>query len=123
MKIFSASWPSIFVINSLYGSVFPIIFFYGFKDMSDEDVIDKLCALKGIGEWTAQMYLMFSLGRSDVFPTGDLGIVNAVTALYEFKDPASETDMLQISQSWRPHRTIASWYLWQALDLFRDGEW
>lgn len=93
------------------------------KSLSDDEVMDELIKLRGVGPWTAQMYLMFSLGRSDVFPTGDLGIVNAVTALYEFKDPASETDMLQISQSWRPHRTIASWYLWQALDLFRDGEW
>ena len=69
------------------------------------------------------MYLMFSLGRSDVFPTGDLGIVNAVTALYKFNDHATETEMLEIAKSWRPYRTIASWYLWQALDLFRDGKW
>ncbi len=93
------------------------------KSLSDEEVTDELIKLRGVGPWTAQMYLMFSLGRSDVFPTGDLGIVNAVTALYEFNDLASETEMLEIAQSWRPYRTIASWYLWQALDLFRDGEW
>lgn len=93
------------------------------KPLSDEEVTAELIKLRGVGPWTAQMYLMFSLGRSDVFPTGDLGIVNAVTALYKFNDHATETEMLEIAKSWRPYRTIASWYLWQALDLFRDGEW
>ena len=69
------------------------------------------------------MYLMFSMGREDVFPTGDLGIVNAVTALYKFNNRATETEMLQIAESWRPYRTVASWYLWQALDIVRQGEW
>jgi DNA-3-methyladenine glycosylase II len=93
------------------------------KPLSDEEVTAELIKLRGVGPWTAQMYLMFSLGRSDVFPTGDLGIVNAVTALYKFNDHATETEMLEIAKSWRPYRTIASWYLWQALDLFRDGKW
>ena len=93
------------------------------KPLSDEEVTSELIKLRGVGPWTAQMYLMFSLGRSDVFPTGDLGIVNAVTALYKFNDHATETEMLEIAKSWRPYRTIASWYLWQALDLFRDGKW
>jgi DNA-3-methyladenine glycosylase II len=69
------------------------------------------------------MYLMFSLGRADVFPTGDLGIVNAVTALYKFNNRPTETEMLEIAESWRPYRTIASWYLWQALDIVRHGDW
>jgi DNA-3-methyladenine glycosylase II len=90
---------------------------------SDEQVMSELTKLRGVGPWTAQMYLMFSLGRTDVFPTGDLGIVNAVTTLYEFKKRATETEMLQIAESWRPYRTIASWYLWQALDKVRQGEW
>ena len=93
------------------------------KPLSDEEVTSELIKLRGVGPWTAQMYLMFSLGRSDVFPTGDLGIVNAVTALYKFNDHATETEMLEIAKSWRPYRTTASWYLWQALDLFRDGKW
>lgn len=91
--------------------------------LGDDEVTAELIKLRGVGPWTAQMYLMFSLGRPDVFPTGDLGIVNAVTALYAFTDRASETEMLDIAESWRPYRTIASWYLWQALDLLRDGEW
>jgi len=90
---------------------------------SDEQVTSELTKLRGVGPWTAQMYLMFSLGRADVFPTGDLGIVNAVTTLYEFNKRATESEMQQIAESWRPYRTIASWYLWQALDKVRQREW
>jgi DNA-3-methyladenine glycosylase II len=90
---------------------------------SDDQVTSELIRLRGVGPWTAQMYLMFSMGREDVFPTGDLGIVNAVTALYKFNNRATETEMLQIAESWRPYRTVASWYLWQALDIVRQGEW
>jgi len=93
------------------------------RGFSDEDVIAQLIKLRGVGPWTAQMFLMFSLGRLDVFPTGDLGIVNAITALYTFNGRASENEMLELANSWRPYRTIASWYLWQAMDIFRDGEW
>jgi DNA-3-methyladenine glycosylase II len=90
---------------------------------SDDQVTNELMKLRGVGPWTAQMYLMFSMGRADVFPTGDLGIVNAVSALYKFTNRATETEMLQISESWRPYRTVATWYLWQALDIVRQGEW
>jgi len=93
------------------------------RGLSDEHVTTELIKLRGVGPWTAQMYLMFSLGRADVFPTGDLGIVNAVTALYKFNDRATETEMLVIAESWRPYRSVASWYLWQALDIVRQGEW
>jgi DNA-3-methyladenine glycosylase II len=91
--------------------------------LSDQQAATELIKLRGVGPWTAQMHLMFSLGRPDVFPTGDLGIVNAVTAIYGFKRRATETEMLEIAKSWRPYRTVASWYLWQALDLVRQGEW
>jgi DNA-3-methyladenine glycosylase II len=94
-----------------------------FSHLSDEQVTTELVKLRGVGPWTAQMYLMFSLGRADVFPTGDLGIINAVTALYKFNNRATETEMLEIAESWRPYRTIASWYLWQALDIVRQGDW
>ena len=94
-----------------------------FKRLTDEEVTAELIKLRGVGPWTSQMYLMFCLGRPDVFPTGDLGIVNAITSLYPFDDSASEAEMLEIAKSWRPYRTIASWYLWQSLDLFREGKW
>ena len=91
--------------------------------LSDEEVTVELMKLRGVGPWTAQMYLMFSMGRPDVFPFGDLGIANAVTALYKFNNHATETEMIEIAELWRPYRTIASWYLWQALDLVRKDEW
>lgn len=93
------------------------------RRLSDQEVIDELIKLRGVGPWTAQMFLMFSLGRPDVFPTRDLGIVNSVSALYDLTSPVTEEDLLQISVTWRPYRTIASWYLWQALDLVRQGKW
>ena len=93
------------------------------KQFTDEQVTIELMKLRGVGPWTAQMYLMFSMGRPDVFPTGDLGIANAVTALYKFNKHATENEMLEVAESWRPYRTIACWYLWQALDIVRDGEW
>lgn len=93
------------------------------KGLSDEQVTIELTKLRGVGPWTAQMYLMFSMGRADVFPTGDLGIANAVTTLYKFDNRATEAEMLEVAESWRPYRTVASWYLWQALDIVRRGDW
>ena len=93
------------------------------KQFTDEQVTIELMKLRGVGPWTAQMYLMFSMGRPDVFPTGDLGIANAVTVLYQFNKHATENEMLEVAESWRPYRTIACWYLWQALDIVRVGEW
>ena len=93
------------------------------RRLSDQEVTDELIKLRGVGPWTAQMFLMFSLGRPDVFPTRDLGIVNSVSALYDLSSPVTEDELLQISVTWRPYRTIASWYLWQALDLVRQGKW
>jgi DNA-3-methyladenine glycosylase II len=93
------------------------------KQFTDEQVTIELMKLRGVGPWTAQMYLMFSMGRPDVFPTGDLGIANAVTALYQFNKHATENELLEVAESWRPYRTIACWYLWQALDIVREGEW
>ena len=93
------------------------------RRLSDQEVTDELIKLRGVGPWTAQMFLMFSLGRPDVFPVRDLGIVNSVSSLYHLNSPVSEEELLQISVTWRPYRTFASWYLWQALDLVRQGKW
>lgn len=93
------------------------------RSLDDAQVTGELIKLRGVGPWTAQMYLMFSLGRTDVFPTGDLGIVNAVREIYGFNRRPRETEMLQIAECWRPYRTVASWYLWQALDIVRQGDW
>jgi DNA-3-methyladenine glycosylase II len=80
-------------------------------ELPDEEVIEELTAVKGIGLWTAQMFLMFTLHRSDVFPLGDLGVRNAITRLY-----GAEADPLMLSSAWAPYRTRASLYLWRSLD-------
>ena len=85
--------------------------------MSDDEVIAELIQVKGIGVWTAQMFLMFCLGRVDVFPHGDLGIRSALKNLYELDELPDEEMSHEIAQSWRPYATIASWYCWRSLDL------
>ena len=85
--------------------------------MSDDDVIEALTAVKGIGVWTAQMFLMFQLGRPDVLPVLDLGIRNAFRRAYKLRKPPTEKRMRALAKSWEPYRSVASWYLWQSLEL------
>ena len=87
-----------------------------FRKMSDEEVIAELIKVKGIGVWTAQMYLIFSAGRLDVFPHGDLGIRSAMRKLYGLAEMPSKTEGEQIAKAWRPYSSIASWYCWRSLD-------
>ncbi len=84
--------------------------------MSDEDVIAHLTAVKGVGVWTAQMFLMFGLRRRDVFPVQDLGIRNAIQREYGLSASPKPEEMLTIATAWRPYSSIASWYLWRSLD-------
>jgi DNA-3-methyladenine glycosylase II len=86
--------------------------------MSDEEVIAELTLVKGIGRWTAEMFLIFCLGRSDILPVTDLGIRKAVHKLYSLPELPKTAELLAISQPWRPHRTVASWYLWKSLSKF-----
>ena len=83
----------------------------------DEEAIAELIRVKGIGRWTAQMFLMFSLGRMDILPVDDLGLKNSVRQFYNFEDLPSTDEIQQLAVPWRPYATIASWYLWQALSL------
>lgn len=82
----------------------------------DDEVIAMLTDVKGIGVWTAHMFLMFSLGRPDVLPWGDLGIQVALRNLYGLETLPSKAECFEISQPWRPYSTIASWYLWRTVD-------
>jgi DNA-3-methyladenine glycosylase II len=84
--------------------------------LSDEEVIAHLTQIKGIGRWTAEMFLMFSLDRPDVFSHGDLGLRNAIHKLYGFKKPPTVKQIEKIVLKWQPHRTLASRYLWRSLD-------
>jgi DNA-3-methyladenine glycosylase II len=87
--------------------------------MSDE-VIAELTLVKGIGRWTAEMFLIFCLGRPDILPVTDLGIRKAVHKLYSLPELPKPVELLAISQPWRPHRTVASWYLWKSLSKFNS---
>lgn len=83
--------------------------------MSDEEVIADLVQVRGIGRWTAEMLLMFSLLRPDVLPLDDLGLQKAIRLAY-FKRKISAKTMARVGEAWRPWRTVASWYLWRSLD-------
>ena len=83
--------------------------------LDDGEVIRELVAVKGIGEWTPHMFLMFTLGRPDVLPTGDRGIVNAVTRAYGLAAPPEPAALTELAEPWRPYRTRACRYLWRSL--------
>lgn len=83
---------------------------------TDEQVIEELTAIKGIGVWTAQMFLMFTLLRLDVFAPDDIGIQKAMKQLYGWKKDPTKDKMEKIAKKWKPYRTIACWHLWESLD-------
>ena len=83
--------------------------------LSDADVIERLTAVKGFGQWTAEMFLMFRLHRPDVLPAGDLGIMNAIQRLYRLRKRPKPQRILKMGEAWKPYRSVASWYLWQTL--------
>lgn len=86
---------------------------------SDEDVIQQLIQVKGIGRWTAQMFLIFSLGRLDVFPHDDLGVRIAIRDRYGLGDLPDKQTSCEIAAAWTPYATIASWYCWRSLEHAR----
>jgi len=84
---------------------------------SDDDVIEAVTQIRGVGRWTADMLLMFCLGRPDVLPVGDLGIQNGVKLAYGLNAMPKPPQMAEIAEPWRPYRSAASWYLWRRVDL------
>ncbi|HEX6050850.1 MAG TPA: DNA-3-methyladenine glycosylase [Gemmatimonadaceae bacterium] len=86
-------------------------------ELPDDAVIDALIRVKGVGRWTAQMFLMFRLGRPDVLPELDLGIQNAIHRAYRLRKRPTPDRVTKIGAPWAPYRTVASWYLWRSLDL------
>lgn len=85
-------------------------------EMSDDELVTRLTAVKGVGTWTAQMFLMFRLGRPDVLPVLDLGIQKAVQRAYGLRKRPTVRQVEKIARAWAPYRTIACWYLWRSLD-------
>jgi DNA-3-methyladenine glycosylase II len=86
--------------------------------MNDEDVITQLTQVKGIGRWTAEMFLIFSLGRQDVFPVDDLGLRKGVQMLFSLPEIPKPKEVEKLGERWKPYRTIATWYLWKSLQKF-----
>jgi DNA-3-methyladenine glycosylase II len=84
--------------------------------MSDEEVMATLTAVKGIGRWTAEMILIFQLGRPDILPVDDVGLLRSIQRVYGLKRRPTEKQVLRLGEKWRPYRSIAAWYLWAALD-------
>ena len=87
-----------------------------FKKMSDEKIKEELTTLNGIGNWTAEMFLIFNLGRPNVMPVNDIGLIKAICLHYKKKFPLQEKEILKISNKWKPWQTVAVWYLWRSLD-------
>jgi DNA-3-methyladenine glycosylase II len=86
-------------------------------ELTDEEVIQHLTQVKGIGEWTAHMFLMFSLRRPDVLPTGDYGVQVAMKKHYKKRKLPKSKDMEKIAKNWAPYRSVACWYMWRSLDI------
>jgi DNA-3-methyladenine glycosylase II len=85
-------------------------------EMPDEEVVAALTAIKGIGRWTAEMFLIFRLQRPDVLPVGDLGIQNAIQKAYGLRKKPTPDRMRKLAAAWQPYRSVACWYLWRSLD-------
>jgi DNA-3-methyladenine glycosylase II len=90
-------------------------------ELSDEQVVERLTAVKGFGRWTAEMFLMFRLQRPDVLPVGDLGICTAVQRIYRLRQRPKPKRLIKIGEAWRPYRSIACWYLWESLKKSEVG--
>ena len=84
--------------------------------MDDEAIIADLVDIRGIGRWTAEMFLIFHLMRPDVLPLDDVGLINGISQNYFSGDPVSRSDAREVAQAWAPYRSVATWYIWRSLD-------
>lgn len=89
-------------------------------ELEDAHVMQQLTAVKGIGTWTAEIYLMFRLQRPDIFPVDDLGLVKAAQKVYGLRQRPTRKKLLKLAETWRPYRSIAAWYLWRSLSLDKN---
>lgn len=87
-----------------------------FEEMNDEEIIEELIEVKGVGRWSAEMFLIFSLARKDVFAVDDYGLKKAVQKFYSLKELPNRKEMKELSEKWKPHRTTASLLLWKSLE-------
>jgi len=92
---------------------------HGLNQHPDDEVMRQLVAVKGIGRWTAEIFLMFRLGRQDVLPADDLGLMNAVHRVYRLRKRPDPKRLRTMAEIWKPYRSVAAWYLWASLDSDR----
>jgi DNA-3-methyladenine glycosylase II len=92
------------------------------KQMSDEELVERLTTVRGIGVWTVEMLLMFRLGRPDVLPVGDLGVRKGYMLAYGLDEMPTPKELLQLGEVWRPFRSVGSWYMWRACELNGNNE-
>jgi 3-methyladenine DNA glycosylase/8-oxoguanine DNA glycosylase len=85
--------------------------------MSDDEIVERLTEIRGVGRWTVEMFLMFTLGRPDVFPATDYGVRKGFARVYRKRALPEPRKLLELSRRWSPHRSAAAWYLWRALEL------
>lgn len=90
--------------------------------LDDEAIIERLVQCRGVGRWTVEMFLMFTLARPDVLPADDFGVRNGFQLVHGLPEMPRPRELLEFGERWRPYRTTASWYLWRAVDLVRDGK-
>ncbi|MGV2287467.1 DNA-3-methyladenine glycosylase [Trinickia sp. YCB016] len=90
--------------------------------MEDEAVIAELTQIRGIGRWTAEMFLIFNLSRPDVLPLDDLGLIRAISVNYFSGEPVTRSEAREVAANWEPWRTVATWYMWRSLDPLANGE-
>jgi DNA-3-methyladenine glycosylase II len=90
------------------------------EELSDDEVIAEITAVRGLGRWSADMFLIFFLERPDVLPVGDLGVRRAAQAVYGLDELPDAAELTRIAEAWRPHRTLASLYLWESLAVAPD---
>jgi len=93
---------------------------HSLHELTDDEVIEAIVKVKGLGRWSAEMFLMFRLHRPDVLPVDDLGIVNAIHRLYRLRKRPTADRIRKIAEAWRPYRTVACWYLWRSLEKTKD---
>jgi len=86
------------------------------REMDDEAIIEELVAIRGIGRWTAEMFLIFHLMRPDVLPLDDLGLIKGISVNYFSGEPVSRAEARELGEGWSPYRSVATWYLWRSLD-------
>lgn len=111
------SWAKIASVRDLSAKVSEgTLALESLDDLEDEAVIEALTSVRGIGQWSAEMFLIFRLGRPDILPVGDVGVQRAMRALYGLRKHPSPARMTTLARPWRPYRSVACWYLWRSLD-------